>query len=193
MIKVGITGGIGSGKSTVAKIFSSLGIPVFDADKVAKEILLRDTIKKEIIKNFGTESYQNEMLNRAHIAAIVFNDKEKLALLNSITHPATIKEAHEWFAKQSAPYAIKEAALIFESGSQKNLDYVIGVFADEKTRTQRVMMRDNITEAQVKERISKQMNEEEKMKLCDFIIMNDESKSIIQQVWELDAILRNKV
>ena len=192
MIKVGLTGGIGSGKSIVAKIFATLGIPIFDADTAAKNIMLRPDIKKEIIKNFGAESYIDQALNRPYISSIVFADKEKLNLLNSITHPATIQVANEWFQQQSAPYAIKEAALIFESQSHLHLETIIGVYADENTRIQRVLSRDHSSIEHIKNRMAKQMNEADKMALCDFIIYNDGSQSLIDQVLKIDAILRNK-
>ncbi len=191
MLKVGITGGIGSGKSTVAKIFASLGIPVYDADRAAKRLILSDsTIRKNIIKNFGPESYINGQYNKQHIASIVFSQHKKLALLNTIIHPATIRDAHAWFLRQQAPYAIKEAALIFESNSQQHLDYVIGVFAPQALRIQRTMERDGITESEVIARIERQMNEDQKMSLSDFIIDNSGKESVISQVLKLHVELR---
>ena len=184
MLKVGITGGIGSGKSTVAKIFSSLDIPVFDADRAAKRLVLVDsTVRASIINHFGAESYINGQYNRQHIADIVFENKDKLNLLNSIIHPATIAYASNWFLKQrSSAYALKEAALIFESNGEKNLDFVIGVFAPLNIRIQRTMERDGLSEDQVMARIERQMNEDEKMKRCDFVIDNGGSSSVISQV-----------
>src|SRR5690242_3390752 len=130
MLKVGLTGGIGSGKTTVARIFEVLGIPVYYADDATKQLMNNDPgIKESIIKNFGERSYVNNTLDRKWLASIVFNDKEKLALLNSLTHPATIRHAEEWMKKQTTPYIIKEAALLFESGANLSLDKVIGVYA----------------------------------------------------------------
>lgn len=190
MLKVGITGGIGSGKSTVAKIFASLGIPVYDADRAAKRLVLTDlAMRRNIIEHFGEASYINGQYNKQHISQIVFNDKQKLELLNSIIHPATITDANKWFARQSAPYALKEAALIFESDSRKFLDYVIGVFAPEEIRIQRTIEREGISPEQVKARIDKQMNEDEKMKRCDFIIDNSGAESVISQVLDLHVTL----
>ena len=192
MIKVGLTGGIGSGKSLVAKIFETLGIPVYYADDAAKNLMnTNEELKKEIIKNFGEDSYSNGELNRNYIASIVFNDKEKLELLNSITHPATILDAEEWIKKitesrgQTTPYIIKEAALLFESGANKNLDFVIGVDAPLPLRIERVMNRDGITKEEIMKRITRQMNEDEKMKLCDFVITNNEKELVIPQIIEL--------
>ncbi len=186
MYRIGLTGGIGSGKSTVAKIFEVLGIPVYYADDEAKQLMNEDeNLKQEIIKHFGAESYIDGKLNRKHISSIVFNNKEKLALLNSITHPAVIHHGEEWMKRQAAPYALHEAALIFESGSYKNLDYVIGVSAPEQLRIERTMQRDNITKDQVLARMKNQMDEKEKMQRCNFIIYNDEQQLILPQVLEL--------
>lgn len=190
MLKVGITGGIGSGKSTVAKIFSSLGIPVYDADRAAKRLVLTDLdMRKKIIENFGSESYINGQYNRRYISQIVFNNKQKLDLLDQIIHPATIRDANRWFLTQNAPYALKEAALIFESNSQKHLDYVIGVYAPEEIRIQRTIEREGISADEVKARINKQMDENEKMNLCDYVIDNSGSVSVITQALEVHVNL----
>ncbi len=186
MLKIGLTGGLGSGKTTVAAIFEVLGIPVYYADDASKRLMNEDEKLKQAIKNvFGNKVYEDEKLNRKYLSAIVFNDNGKLRLLNSIVHPATIKDAEEWMKKQTAPYIIKEAALIFESGSNKNLDYVIGVKAPLQLRLQRAMQRDIITEEQAMSRINKQMDEEAKMNLCDFIIVNNEEQLLIPQVLEV--------
>lgn len=186
MLRVGLTGGIGSGKSTVAKIFKVLGIPVYDADKVSKKLMNEDQdMKMKLIRAFGKETYKEGILDRKFLSVAVFNDPEKLSLLNSIVHPATIRNASEWMKKQHAPYLIKEAALIFESGSNKDLDYVIGVQSPLELRVSRTIARDSVSREQVLSRIQNQMNEEEKMALCDFIIQNDKEHSILEQVLEL--------
>jgi len=183
MIKVGLTGGIGSGKSTVARIFETLGIPVYYADDAAKRLMNEN---KELIENitrhFGKESYSNGKLNRAHLAKLVFNDPDKLILLNSITHPATIEDANQWMQRQTSPYTIKEAALIFESGSAEHLDYVIGVYAPAALRIKRTMDRDHISREDVLSRMNRQIDEEMKMKLCDAVVVNDEQQLLIPQV-----------
>lgn len=186
MLKIGLTGGIGSGKSTVAQIFEILGIPVFYADDQAKKLLdENEELKKSIIKNFGDTIYNDGKLNRSLMASIVFNDKEKLALLNSLTHPATKIAGEEWMKKQVSPYAIHEAALIFEANVNDRLDYVIGVSAPEELRIERTKKRNNATHGDVINRIKQQMNEDEKMKRSDFIITNDEQLPLIPQVLAL--------
>lgn len=186
MLKIGITGGIGSGKSTIAKIFEILGIPVYYTDYEAKKMMNTDAdLKHQIQAAFGNDAYVNGELNRSYLSSVVFNDAEKLQLLNSIVHPATITAAEKWMQQQHAPYTLKEAALIFESGAQQHLDYVIGVFAPVSLRIQRVMQRDKITREEVMARMTKQIDETVKMRLCDYVIKNDELELVIPQVIEL--------
>ena len=186
MLRIGLTGGIGSGKTTVAKVFETLGIPVYYADEAGKRLMNEDeNLRKQIIANFGEASYENGKLNRKYIASIVFADKQKLALLNSLVHPVTIKDADEWMKAQTTAYAIKEAALIFESGSGKGLDYIIGVYAPQALRIKRTMDREHVTKEEVIKRMQNQVDEEMKMKLCDFIIYNDEQQLVIPQVLQL--------
>jgi dephospho-CoA kinase len=186
MLKIGITGGIGSGKTTVAKVFETLGIPVYYADDEAKRIMNEDSaLKKKITVSFGNESYENGKLNRAYLASVVFNNNYKLDLLNSIVHPATIKDAEQWMQNKNTAYALKEAALLFESGAAENLDYVIGVTAPQHLRIKRVMERDSVTRDEVLKRINRQIEEDIKIKLCDFVIINDEQQLVISQVLTL--------
>ncbi len=186
VLTVGITGGIGSGKSTVAKIFEVLGIPVYYADDAAKELMNTDEeLKKKIEKHFGKETYAGGKLDRKYLGSQVFNDSFKLDLLNSLVHPVTINHAAKWMQQQTTPYSIKEAALFFESGSADKIDYMIGVYAPQHIRIKRVMDRDGVTREEVLKRIDRQINEELKMKLCDFIIINNEQQLVIPQVMEL--------
>lgn len=186
MLRVGLTGGIGSGKSTVARIFEVLGIPVYDADAAAKRLMQEDAeLVAQIKTAFGVQAYKDGILDRKYLAEVVFVKSEKLDLLNSLVHPATIKDAAEWMAKQTAPYSIKEAALIFESGSEKHLDVVIGVQAPLALRLQRTIERDHITVDQVKARMNHQMDEAQKMRLCNHVISNDEHELLIPQVLKL--------
>jgi len=183
MLKVGITGGIGSGKTTVTRIFSLLGVPIYDADSAAKRLMNEDAaLKASIAATFGPLAYTHGSLDRAWLASQVFNDPSKLAQLNAMVHPATIVDAKAWMDQQSAPYIIKEAALLFESGSHKGLDKVIGVSAPESLRIQRVIEREHTHETEVRKRIDKQMPEAEKMGRCDFILYNDGKEMLIPQV-----------
>jgi len=187
MLKVGITGGIGSGKSTVSRIFELLGIPVYYADTAAKEIMHTDpALKKAVKEHFGADIYGPDgKLDRAALGKIVFNDTDKLELLNSIVHPATIRHSDEWANRQTSPYVIKEAALLFESGSFQYLDKIIGVFAPQAMRIERVMKRDHVTREEVLARINKQIDDNIKMRLCDYLIHNDEQQMVIPQVLAL--------
>ena len=190
MLKVGITGGIGSGKSTIAKVFEVLGIPVYYADDAAKRLMNEDAVLKEKLEAaFGKETYTNKILNRSYLSELVFNNPGKLALLNSIVHPATIADADKWMQQQSGPYTIKEAALLFESGANTHLDKIIGVFAPSPLRIQRVMQRDNISEEAVIARMNKQMDEDKKMRLCDYVITNDEQELVIPQILKIHELL----
>lgn len=186
MLRVGLTGGIGSGKSTVARIFEVLGIPVYYADVEAKRLMETDPALIEGIKKlFGEESYIEGKLNRAHIASKMFADASLTAAMNALVHPATIADGERWMKKQQAPYAIKEAALIFESGTQEFLDHVIGVSAPPTLRLFRSMKRDGSTKEKVLARMGQQMNEEIKMKLCDTVLLNDEQQPLLPQVIDL--------
>lgn len=194
-MKIGITGGIGSGKTTICKIFETLGIPVFYADTVAKEIMVSDEILiKGVQDAFGKESYTAEgVLNNKHIAGIVFNNAKQLAKLNELVHPAVFRAFDNWVKQvpSSVPYILKEAALLFESGSYKMCDQNILVIAPEETRLQRVMQRDGVTAEQVRARMDKQLPDEEKIKLTDHIIYNNETDSLIIQVTRLHQLFLN--
>jgi dephospho-CoA kinase len=195
MLKIGLTGGIGSGKTTVAKVFEVLGIPVYYADDAAKQLMNNnEALKQQLITSFGKETYfENGELNRKHLSSIVFADKEKLALLNSFVHPATIADAQQWFSKQTAAYVVKEAALLFESGTAEGLDYVIGVTAPLTVRLKRVMDRDAVSAEEVKRRMANQIDEQLKMKLCDFVLHNNEQQLLLPQVTALHELLLQKV
>jgi dephospho-CoA kinase len=194
MLKIGLTGGIGSGKTTIARIFEVLGIPVYYADAEAKRLMNTDPgLRKQIIAAFGPESYKEGILDRAWVAKQVFDNSEKLNLLNSYVHPLTIRDAESWMNRQNAPYAIKEAALIFEGGLEKYFDFIIGVSAPESLRLERTLQRDNTTTEQVLLRMRQQMNEDEKMSRCDFVILNDGIHAVIPQVLKIDETLNSKM
>lgn len=186
MLRIGLTGGIGSGKSTIARMFEVLGVPVYYADKASKKLYNTDKELMAALKqHFGEDIYIDGEINKTRLAEIVFNDEKKLALLNSLVHPPTIRDAEKWMSKQNSPYVVKEAALLFESGSVASLDYVIGVKAPVALRIKRVMDRDGVSRDEVMRRINRQIDEEIKMKLCDFIIQNNEQQLVIPQVLAL--------
>ena len=184
MLKIGITGGIGSGKTTICKIFEAAGIPIYYSDDRAKWLMSNDSdVKDAVIKAFGNESYIDNQLNRKYIAGIVFNDKAQLEVLNSIVHPAVRKDAIEWTDKhQSSAYTLQEAALLFENGAYKSLDYMITVVAPEAMRIDRVVARDHSSADEVKSRINNQYTDEQRLELTDYIIHNDGTQSLIPQI-----------
>jgi dephospho-CoA kinase len=194
MLRVGLTGGIGSGKSTIATIFEVLGIPVSFADLEAKRVMNEDpALKTQIVSQFGPETYADGTLNRSWLAAQVFTDPAKLEILNSLVHPATIREGERWMRSVSgqAPYAIREAALIFETRAAGHLDFIIGVYAPSALRIHRTMQRDHSTREAVLQRMNNQIDEEIKMRLCDAVIQNDGGQAILPQVLALhERLLR---
>ena len=185
---VGITGGIGSGKSTVCKVFQILGIPVYASDDRAKWLMTNDQdLKSQITETFGPESYlPNGAVNRTFLAEKVFSDPEKVKKINSLVHPAVGKDFNQWAENQSSPYVLKEAALLFETGATKELDKVINVSSPLKIRMARVLLRDpHRDEEQVNQIINQQLPDEEKNELADFVIKNSENKLLIPQVLEI--------
>jgi dephospho-CoA kinase len=189
---IGITGGIGSGKSTVAKIFNILGIPIYSADDRAKWLMANDTdLKDQIISSFGKESYfEDGSLNRSYLASRVFNDEEKVSIINSLVHPAVKKDFEKWVLKQNSPYVLKEAALLFETGSYMDLDKVINVSAPLKIRINRIMLRDpQRSENQINDIINKQLPDEEKNLKADFVIKNSDNRLLIPQVMQIHQLL----
>lgn len=186
MLRVGITGGMGSGKSTVAKIFETLGVPVYYADQAAKKLMhTHPVLKEQIIGLFGPQAYADGMLQKKVIADAMFNNPEKVKAMNRLVHPITIQDAEQWMAQQRCAYALKEAALIFESGSEKQLDAVIGVSSPLPLRLQRIQQRDGLSTDEIMNRMKHQMDETEKMNRCDYIIYNDEQQLLIPQVLHL--------
>ena len=193
MTKVGVTGGIGSGKTYVCRIFETFGIPIYYADDRARQLMEEDAVLVEQLKqHFGEEIYSNGVLERALLAAKVFNNKEALAVLNSLVHPAVFRDTVRWAEEHTnAPYTIKEAALLYETGSYKQLDKIIVVTASLEERISRVILRDNTTREQIIARIANQMDEQEKIKLADYVIYNDASHSVEDQVKAIHQILLN--
>ncbi|NOW95276.1 dephospho-CoA kinase [Mucilaginibacter sp. SG564] len=188
MLKIGLTGNIGSGKTTVAKVFELLGIPVFYADDEAKKVMVTDAILIAALKQtFGPESYfEDGSLNRKYIAGIVFNNEAELKKLNALVHPATFRTFDNWILHiKDAPYVIKEAALLFESDSYKMCDRSLLVSAPLENRIARVIQRDHITRTEVESREARQFTEEKKKQLANDIIINDDRQLVIPQVLAL--------
>lgn len=191
MLKIGITGGIGSGKTTVCKIFEALGIPVYYADERAKQLMVENAELVAGIKQLlGSEAYfADGSLNRKYIAQVVFNDPDKLAKLNGLVHPAVGKDGEQWHAAQKGvPYTLKEAAILFESKSHLLLDKVVAVSAPVEMRIARVIARDQVDRRTVEARIREQMPEEERIRRADFVIYNDGTQSLVPQVVALHRL-----
>lgn len=186
MLKIGITGGIGSGKTTVCRLFELLGVSVYYADVRAKILMQTDADLIEGIKTvFGSGVYTGKTLNRALLGSIVFNNAERLQQLNELVHPAVFRDFDIWSLEQKGLYVLKEAAILFESGSSKDCAYTILVKSPVHLRTSRVMLRDGISKEDVIKRMDKQMSDEEKEKLASFVILNDETQLVIPQVLAL--------
>ena len=188
MLKVGITGGIGSGKTTVCRVFEVLGLPVFYADNAAKSIMQTDgLLREDILQEFGKGSYfENGELNRKHISTIVFNNKEQLTKLNALVHPAVFRAFDAWVSDQKyAPYVLKEAALLFETDSHKMCDETILITSPEALRIKRIVGRDQTTAEEVRLRMKRQFSDEQKAKLADHTIINDEKVLLIPQIMSL--------
>jgi len=183
MITVGLTGGIGSGKSTVAKVFEKLGIHVFYADEEAKEILRSNhQIKEKLISIFGNQLYKDGILDRKFLAAQIFKDKNALERVNNIVHPAVIARFLEWCSAQKAPYVLQEAAILFETGGYKRFDKNILITAPKELRIARIKQRDNASEEEIVQRMKNQWEESHKLPLADFVILNDESEMLLPQI-----------
>ena len=190
MLKIGLTGGIGSGKTTVAQVFEKLGAPVFYADLEAKKCMQTDSgLIKQLKATFGNDIYVDRKLQKDRLASIIFNDDSALQTINRLVHPAVQRVFEEWCAAQNASYVLKEAAILFESGSDKELDQIVCVSAPDDLRKQRVMQRDGITESQVLERMSKQWEQSRKIELADFHIVNDEKQLLVPEVLEVHSLL----
>ncbi len=190
MLKVGVTGGIGSGKSVVCQVFGTLGIPVFNADDAARYLMENDTtLMQRIQLLLGDDVYRDGKLDKARVSAIIYEQPGKLEQLNEIVHPATISYANAWMEQQATPYVIKEAAIFFESGSNKDIDVMIGVSAPKELRVSRAMERSHIPRKKVLSIMGRQMDEDEKMKRCDHVITNDDVTPLLPQVLKMHEML----
>lgn len=186
-LKIGITGGIGSGKSLVCKIFAQLAIPIYLSDLEAKRLInSHPKIIQELKENFGNDLYNsNNELNKAKLSEIIFEKKDALQKVNSIIHPRVREHFLQWTQKQQAVYILKEAAILFESGAYKDLDYIITVYAPKEIRLARSMKRDEVNKETIEARMKNQMSEEEKIERADFVIYNDEKQLLIPQILKI--------
>lgn len=191
---IGLTGGIGSGKTTVANMFLELGVPIYIADIEAKKLMNRSkVIKRKLLKLFGKEAYINNKLNKAYIAKKIFNDKDLLKKMNAIVHPKVASHFKRWVEKQKLPYVIKEAAILFENNNYLDCDAVITVIVQEDVRIERVMKRDNSTITQIKAIIDNQWNDEKKMALSQFVIENSQLSDTQNQVEKIHKQILNTI
>jgi len=183
---IGLTGGIGSGKTTIAKLFNILGVPIYYTDVEAKKLMHNSKIiKRRLIAKFGDKVYQDNTLNRSFLANLVFTNKENLKYLESVVHPKVNQHFKRWLKKQNKPYILQENAILFENGSDKLCDYVLTVTAPIKVRINRVIKRDKITEKQVVERMNNQWSDEKKINKSDFVINNitlKESEKLVLEI-----------
>lgn len=194
MKRVGLTGGIGSGKTTAASIFRQLGVPIYDADFRAKVLMSENLcLRDSIFALFGSESFDGLKLNRSYVASKVFSDQSLLLQLNDLVHPIVQDDFEKWFLLQDAVYVIKEAAIIYESGSFESLDCTILVQAPEDLKIKRVMLRDSMSKLSVESRMKTQWSDEKKKTFADFIIVNDEKQSLLTQVLQIHKSILNDV
>ncbi len=190
---VGLTGGIGSGKTTVSNMFKDLGVPIYIADLEAKKLMATSkVIKRKLIDLFGPKAYENNELNRAYIASKIFNDKVYLDKMNAIIHPKVATHFKQWLQKQTSKYVIKEAAIIFEHNMQSQYDYIITVIANEEERIKRILKRDNTSKEKIVSIIKNQISDQEKVKMSDFVIINDQLDHTKAQVLKIhNTILKD--
>lgn len=193
---IGLTGGMGSGKSIIARIFGSMGIPVFDSDQVAKELYHTDDLLKSQVKNlFGADIYQDGRLDRKRLAEVVFHDTARLKQLTDLVHPAVKRAFEDWKKSlpKHTPYLIREAAILFESGSDKDCDAVITVNAPEALRIERVKRRDGADEESIRERLSKQWTDEQRVAKANEVIINDNVHAVLPRIVDLDGRWRSSI
>ncbi|MBL4707327.1 MAG: dephospho-CoA kinase [Flavobacteriales bacterium] len=195
MLKIGITGGIGSGKSTMCNILKNLGVPVFTSDEVGRDLLNNDNyLKEQVKKTFDSDMYTSTgSLDRERMAKLVFNNPEELTKLNTLVHPRVKAEFDSWCKKnEKRAYVVKEAAILFETGQYQDLDKVITVFCPRDIRIERVKKRDGVSVEQIQGRMLNQINDEERNQLADFIILNDGKEELLPQVMELHELFLNE-
>jgi len=191
---VGVTGGIGSGKSTVCKVFETLGIPAFNADEEAKNIYNNEPqALTEVKEVFGEKVFTNNQLDKTKLAQIVFGNADLLQQLNNIVHPLVRKQFAVWQSKQAAPYVIREAAILIESGAHKDCDHIILVTAQEATRVERVRKRSGLSEEEIRKRMANQWTDEQRRPFCDFEVKNDDDQLILPKIYAIHEQLSHSI
>ncbi|MGW8315380.1 MAG: dephospho-CoA kinase [Bacteroidales bacterium] len=195
MFQVGVTGGIGSGKTLVCNVLEKLGIPIYKADLEARRLMEEDlALMGQIVELFGEEAYIDGVLNRSYLAGRVFGDRKQLERLNGLVHPAVRKDYHRWLNEQKGvPYVVEEAAILFESGASRWMDLVVMVYAPEAMRISRVMDRDGVEEETVRKRMAQQMGEEEKRAKADLVIVNDEHVRLLPQILDVHRQILERI
>jgi dephospho-CoA kinase len=194
-MKIGLTGGIGAGKSIIAKAFNALGIPIYYADYEAKQILNSESVQEELVDIFGENIISEGMVNRKKLSAIVFNSEQHLDKLNALIHPKVRTHFSEWLEnnESNSPYVLQEAAILFETGSYKLFDKTILVIADQETRIQRICERDNMRRAEAEARLSKQWMDAKKIPLADYVINNNNDSEVLVQILNIHTeLMENK-
>lgn len=189
---IGITGGIGSGKSLISELFHSLGYPIYNSDYEAKNLYKSPVIKEKVTKLLGPKAFNGDVLNKAYIGEKVFSNSDLLSKLNGIIHPAVGAHFSAWKEAQKHKFVLKEAAILIESGAYKSCDFIITVSAPEELRLARVVSRDGVSESEVEARMAKQLTDDERDGYATWIIMNDGSRSVIKQVMEIHKELSEK-
>ena len=190
MYKVGLTGGIGSGKSLVSEVFKHLNIPVYQADNIAKRLYNTDyLLRKQMIDLFGAGLYKNNLLDRKMLATIIFNDKKALNTVNHLVHPAVERDFNHWASQQISSYIIHEAAILFESGVDNNMDKTITISAPEELRITRASRRDKVAPIEIIQRISNQITDDERNLLADFIIISNDIQPMLPQILSIHKVI----
>lgn len=185
MVRIGLTGGIGSGKSTVARIFEEFNIPVYYADDRAKWLMNQPVLRKKITQLFGAEAYKNNLLDRSFLANVVFKNRDALKALNAVVHPVVGADFKQWCEHQQSEIVLKEAAILIESGAIETVDEVVVVTAPAKVRMERVMNRDGVSEQQVVDRLNNQMTDAQRLEYASYVIDNGGEKMLIPQVKQI--------
>ncbi|PVX50775.1 dephospho-CoA kinase [Balneicella halophila] len=194
MLKIGLTGGIGSGKTTAARVFEMLGAPIYFADARAKELMHTDELlRKKIQETFGDQIYKAQQLDRKALAKIVFNDEKALEKVNGLVHPVVRKDFHNWAQQQDAPYVIEESAILFETGLYIDFDYLVSVISPMEERIARLQERDNTTVEKIEARMKAQVNDEIRKEKSDYILKNGKDDLLLPQIIALDKVFKEKV